>query len=260
MANITKTVHIADEALPIIAAMTWEEKGNGTVVGKLTCGQLERNLYLAVNKGLEALGGKWNRKQEGHVFATDPRPQLQGLLDTGAVKVVKDGYFPTPRAIGERMAILACLHPGMRVLEPSAGTGELAEAILTVEPRAALWVAEKDEQRQQVLRGRGFELLVHGEYDFLTSDVGTWPRIIQNPPFENGQDMEHIRRAHSCLSSAGILVSVISESPFFVDYTQHQAFRDWLRQLPHDVFDLPQDAFKESGSGAKSRIVRIGGR
>jgi hypothetical protein len=256
--NLTKTISIDEEALPILAAMTWEQIG-GKLIGKLTCGQLERELYLKVNKALDALGGKWQRKHGGHVFETDPRPMLQGVLETGAVEVVKDGYYCTPQWIGEKMAVMALLRPGMRVLEPSAGTGNLALAIKAQCPGVDLWVAEKNQDRQRVLKEKGYQLLVEGDYDFLTHDVGKWDRIIQNPPFEQGQDMDHVMRAHGCLLPGGILVSVMSESPFFVDYSLHKAFRDWLGQYPHDVLELPPNAFKESGSGAQARLVRVGG-
>jgi len=79
-----KTVKVASEALPIIAAMEWEQEGD-RIIGRLACGVLKGQLYLAVNKGLEALGGKWDRRKQGHVFRLDPRPQLAELLNSGKV-------------------------------------------------------------------------------------------------------------------------------------------------------------------------------
>lgn len=38
--------------------------------------QLDRKLYEAVNKALEAAGGRWNKKAKAHVFKGDPRPYL----------------------------------------------------------------------------------------------------------------------------------------------------------------------------------------
>ena len=34
----------------------------------LPLGQLDRKTYSAVNKCLEAIGGKWSRKEKGHIF------------------------------------------------------------------------------------------------------------------------------------------------------------------------------------------------
>ncbi len=71
---ITKQVKIEPAALNIISGMTWTEHA-GQVVGVLTCGQLDRKMYESVGKGLDLLGGKWNKKAGGHVFAIDPRRQ-----------------------------------------------------------------------------------------------------------------------------------------------------------------------------------------
>src|SRR3972149_847602 len=49
--------------------------------------QLDRKLYVAVNKGLEAAGGKWDRKAKAHTFGDDPRKILNfdaGVVDTAA--------------------------------------------------------------------------------------------------------------------------------------------------------------------------------
>lgn len=251
-----KIVEVAGEALLIIAAMEWEQVGD-VIIGRLVCGQLERELYLAVNKGLEALGGKWNRCIGGHVFRLDPRSQLIELLDNGKIEIEKDGYFPTPADVGRFMASLACISPGMRVLEPSAGTGELAEAILKASPDCELWVAEKDERRQKVLAHKGMLLLVNGPYDFLTHDIGTWPRIVQNPPFERGQDILHVRRAHECLEPGGMLISVVSEGPFFRKEQKYVEFREWLDKQDHNIINLEAAAFRESGTDVKARIVII---
>jgi hypothetical protein len=255
MKKPTKTLRFDDEVLAVIQGMTWE-CGNGAVKGFLTCGQLERGLYLRVNKALAAMGGKWNRKAGAHLFPHDPLPQVDGLLSNSTLTVVKDGYFPTPRAIGKRMIRLAQIEYGMDVLEPSAGTGELAQAIREIAPRCNLWTIESNPQRAKVLQEKGFDLIGDGPADFLQHH-GKWDRIIQNPPFEVNQDIDHVMHAYSLLRPSGILVSVMSESPFFVDTHKCRDFRDWLEMKGGNSVQLAQDAFKESGAGCKSRIITV---
>ena len=48
-------------------------------------GQLDRAVYNDVNKVLTALGGKWNRKEKGHVFDYDPEEALETAIMTGEV-------------------------------------------------------------------------------------------------------------------------------------------------------------------------------
>ena len=256
--TLTKTINIDDDALEVIGAMDWEEDGN-TVIGKIAGGQLERKLYLSVNKGLDALGGKWNRSKQGHVFKVDPRQRIHDMLNTGTVIVARDGYFPTPLEIGRRMAEYAYLNDGEFVLEPSAGTGELAQAILEVNPNVNLFCVELNEERRQVLVDKGLSLYPSIANDFLKvwADGTDFSKIIMNPPFENMQDINHVRHAYLLLAPGGILVSVMSNSPFFREDQKAKDFRDWLDTVPHKVYHLPEGAFKESGTMIATNIVTI---
>ena len=89
---LTKTLKFDQEVLNVLRAMRWENDGT---LGIISGGQLDRKLYERLNKALEAMGGKWNRKAGGHVFDADPRPAVEGLLDNGTLAVEKDGFFET---------------------------------------------------------------------------------------------------------------------------------------------------------------------
>ena len=95
--------------------------------------QLDRKTYTEVNKVLENMGGKWNRKAKAHVFAEDDdvAEMLENVLLTQEVKDLKREYqfFPTPRAVAERMCEMAEIDSASAVLEPSCGNGQLADVI-----------------------------------------------------------------------------------------------------------------------------------
>lgn len=248
----SKTMRFSPEVCTVIAAMTWEQH-NEKFAGVITQ-QLDRKAYVAVNKALAALGGKWSRQARAHLFVTDPRPQIIGLLDTETLTVTKDGYFPTPYHIAQQMVEMAHIGAGMTILEPSAGTGELAEVIRQkMPPGCDLSVIELHSQRAQILRSKGFSLIAK---DFLTQH-GHWDRIIQNPPFEIGQDIIHVRHAYDCLHPGGRLVSVMGEGAFFRSTNRAVHFRSWLESVQHETEQLPPKAFRESGSGANARLVTI---
>ena len=248
---LTKVLQFDDDVLTVIDGMTWEQHG-ASFAGMIQ-GQLDRSLYVKVNKALAAMGGKWNRKRGAHIFKTDPRPEIDGLLDTGSLTVERDGYFPTPAPIGEAMARMATLKPGCVVLEPSAGTGELAEAILGVEPTALVICGEKNAARVDVLRAKGLDAR---QWDFLQYE-GQHRYIIQNPPFEESQDIAHVLHAYDCLKPGGVLVSVMGEGAFFREDRKAQVFRQWLDTVRHDIVNLQAGAFHSSGTDIKARIVRI---
>ena len=62
------------------------------------------------------------------------------------------------------------------------------------------------------LEAKGYNLA--GESNFLDHE-GEYDRIVMNPPFEAGQDIDHVRHAFQFLKDGGRLVSIMSPSPFF---------------------------------------------
>lgn len=250
--TLTKTIKIDAAALEVIGAMAWLESGT-QVVGKLTGGQLERKLYEAVNKGLDALGGKWNRSKGGHVFTTDPRQQIAAMLDTGTVKVERDGFFRTPRAVVEQMLDMFERTIGERVLEPSAGDGAILD-VLRDHHFHEIFAIEKNEDRRNFLRNKGYA--VSDCTDFLTF-TDKFPAIVMNPPFEQLQDVDHVMHAfNNCLSLGGELVSVMAESAFFRDDAKCVKFRELLDMHGYSE-RLNDGAFKESGTMVKTRLVYL---
>lgn len=83
--------------------------------------QLDRKTYTEVNKVLENMGGKWSRKAKAHVFAKDDdvAEMLENVMLTQEVKDLKREYqfFPTPRAVAERMCEMAEIDSTSEVLE-----------------------------------------------------------------------------------------------------------------------------------------------
>src|SRR5690606_25507193 len=61
--------------------------------------QLNRKEYLAVNRVLTRLGGRWDRKVKGHVFEQDPTDALDEVMRTGQMprtRQQEEGFFATP--------------------------------------------------------------------------------------------------------------------------------------------------------------------
>ena len=252
---LTKTLRFDDDVLGVLKGLRVERE-NGGYIGYLE-GQLDRDLYVRTNKALEVLGGKWNRKAKGHTFAADPRDALADMLDSGEATVVKDGWFPTPRAVVERMLDLVPVDPGGAILEPSAGEGHIAD-VLREQPGVAPWdvyCIERDEGRAAVLARKGLytvcaDFLIHAPDPYFA-------RVYMNPPFEAGQDIDHVRHAYDFLKTGGALVAVMSEGPFFRGDKRATAFREWLAEVGGQSHPLPPDSFKESGTGINTRLVVI---
>lgn len=266
---LTKTLKFDKDVLEVLRFMAWEQDGT---VGKIT-EQLERKLYERVNKALDAMGGKWNRKAGGHVFQSDPRRQVDGLLESGSLTVERDGFFETARAVITRMLELVPLpRYSVIVLEPEAGRGAILQVLLD-HPNAK-WsmfhACEKNPERHKYLRENFFGVRMVGT-DFLEYTLPRYTdgdvmlyyqRIYMNPPFEEGQDIDHVRHAYSLLQPGRVgdpaaLVSVMSEHAFFANDRKSVEFREWLEAVGGYSEQLPPGSFKESGTGVNARLVRI---
>ena len=166
------------------------------------------------------------------------------------------GYFPTPRSICEKMVDLASIGNGMSVLEPSAGKGSIAEVVREKYPNVSLNVCELQHGLREILKLKGFTVLSNNDF---TNVTGQYDRILMNPPFEKGQDIEHIRHAYSLLAEGGRLVAIAASSYTFRQDLKYQAFRDWLTVVGAQDEALPDEAFLKSDrpTGVNTRLIVI---
>lgn len=161
------------------------------------------------------------------------------------------GFFPTPALVVRQMLGFLTLKPGMRGLEPSAGKGDIAEALRA--EGIAVECCEWNETLRGILEAKGFTLVGR---DFL-EHRGTYDVIAMNPPFERFQDICHVRHAYSLLALGGELVSIVGESAFFRSEQIAVEFRQWLDEQQANVIDLDAGTFHMSGTGVKARIIYI---
>ena len=230
--------------------------------------QLERTLYVAVDKILHAAGGKWNRSLQCHVFLRDPRPILLPGLATGTMSNVQQQLqaFYTPPAVAQRMIAVADINPDDDILEPSAGMGALAYAASTIVPKQQIWCVDTDDVACAALAKAGF---IHVfQCDFLTCHGfatqgsphevhdGLFDIVLMNPPFINGQDMAHIQHAHTFLKPSGVLVSIIPSMTGRKTRTKmEKAFHTFLATHLEERIDIPGGSFADSGTQVSTSLI-----
>ena len=220
-------------------------------------GQLERKLYEAVDKVLTGLGGKWDKKTRSHRFLDDPRPALEEVLATGQGRTLQQEtqLFPTPAPLAARMVDLADIQPGERVLEPSAGTGRILDALRAQCPDATLFYNEFECSLAERLRLKGY---AGWDLDFLTMSPavhGHYDAIVMNPPFSQGAEVAHITHALQFLKPGGRLVAIMSNAITFRRDKAYDALRTRLAEYAGTVEILPDDTFKEEGTSVKTCLL-----
>lgn len=163
-----------------------------------------------------------------------------------------DGFFPTPKRLAERMAGLLNVQEGEEVLEPSAGKGDLAEAVREHSPPCKLFCIERFHPLADLLELKGFEVF---RGDCLQAS-GWCDRIIMNPPYEKGQDADHVWHCWEMLNPGGRMVALVGRGLFFRGDQKSQDFREWLDSEPRVILreDL-EDAFNQPGAFRRTGVA-----
>ena len=188
----------------------------------------------------------------------DPKPKKDptiAALERGLLGTEIPGYFPTPPEVVEQLLDHAAIRRGMRVLEPSAGKGNIADAIAQVEG-VRLDVVELAYRLREILELKGHRIVGH---DFLAYAQGGYERVVMNPPFEQLQDTDHVRHAYELLAPGGRLVSIVSASAFYHPSRKAVEFRDWLNALGAHHEKLPEGSFAkgERRTSASAYIIVV---
>lgn len=176
------------------------------------------------------------------------------VLDAGI-----SGFFPTPPELIERLLELADIKADERILEPSAGKGDILDAIRKNNPDQTLHAIEIYSTLREILKLKGYTLV--GD-DFLSYEPEKrYDKIIMNPPFENGLDIDHVMHAYPMIRSTGRLVAIMGEGVFFRQFKKDKAFREFLQSNNAYVSEPIKEAFKKSfnSTGVMVRIVAING-
>ena len=229
---------------------------------KLT-GKLDRNLYVETNKVLDAAGGKWNRSAGAHVFDGDAAEAIEQILLTGEYSRTKQdfGQFDTPPELADRLVEMARIEPGMLVLEPSAGIGNIA--IPAAKKGANVVCYEIDQKRVDRLSqanidaGRVIAQIFTVE-DFLDeSSDWSYDRVVMNPPFAKQADIDHVLHAYRFLKPGGLLVAIMSAGVTFREDRKTRDFRNFVEKLGGTIEGLPAGSFKSSGTMVNACIVTM---
>jgi len=174
------------------------------------------------------------------------------------VKIVSaPQLFATPAERARKVVDLAGIEDGQEVLEPSAGTGALLDAIKERAANARIFAVEVNCSLAENLAARyaAPEDVAEGlcknvlQGDFLSlspSQLGKFDRIVMNPPFENGADIKHIKHAQQLLKSGGLLIAICANGP-----RQHRELMDIAMYWE----DLPAGSLKNQGTNVNAALV-----
>lgn len=206
----------------------------------------------------------------GAPIPEDREPEADtGLRDPKTTLARHFGFYPTPDAAAERFFDRVPLYrekgnPALTVLEPSAGTGNLARRCVRYgrDKNTAPVVVDCVEVQPalaQALRGEGIYRKVYG-CDFLQirpSTTGLFDRVVMNPPFDRERDIDHVMHALDFLKPDGHLCAIMSAGTEFRETRKSIAFRALMEKMNARWEDMPARSFSSVGTNCNTVILRV---
>jgi protein-L-isoaspartate O-methyltransferase len=181
----------------------------------------------------------------------DKIEQMQNALKAGVQVIAAPQLFPTPPALAERMVEEADILPGHCVLEPSAGTGSILAALPNVRPFGSVTAVEINATLAASLEQVADETIC-GDFLEQNGNLGTFDRIVMNPPFENGADIKHIQHAMKMLKPGGRLVAICANG-----LRQQSTLKPLAENSGGWYEDLPAGTFASQGTNVNTAILLI---
>lgn len=262
-ANFTRTIPMDK----LTAMMSLADVIEAREAGRITDTEDGRGFYLA-----EPAGPQEQTTTESQTTATEGTQNeattdaaafdaMRAQLRQGVRVVSAPQLFPTPAALASRMVQIARPQIGQRVLEPSAGTGRLLEAMPGVLPSGFgalrqtcvdVVAVEKNLDLANALKASGLAQTIL-QADFLEcsiEELGQFDVVLMNPPFENAADIKHIKHAYSMLKPGGCLVAICANGP-----RQAAELRGLAESTGGIWEDLPAGTFAGEGTGVNTALL-----
>jgi predicted RNA methylase len=209
----------------------------------------------------------------------DPSPtedntfeEMRTQLRSGGVRAIAaPQLFPTPPELARRMVQIAggITLAGQRILEPSAGTGVLLEAVwnavagadyvrtVAVEVNAPLCALLEESRTRRVDAHPDSHPVIRADFLTCGDELGRFDAIVMNPPFADRQDIRHVTHALKFLKPGGRLVTILSAGLTFRSDRLTSDLRDWIEAHGGTIEPLPPDTFMESGTGVNTVLVTV---
>jgi hypothetical protein len=225
----------------------------------------------------------------GEVIADGATQEADPLQDRKLTPARRFGFFPTPPlAVDLLFAGQGCVsgipimrrkdEQRLRILEPSAGTGNLARRCVHSAAEMDGWNEWARERHANEYR---FDNLVdcveiqpdlaagleaEGIYnrvictDFLSlrpQNFEPYDLVVMNPPFDRERDVDHVTHALEFLKPGGSLFAIMSAGTEFRETRKAVAFRALVERNGGHFRDLPPGSFRASGTNVNTCIVTM---
>jgi hypothetical protein len=167
----------------------------------------DKHILAEAIRTLEYIGGV--HEKDVVRFDYDPRYVLREILTSGCVPDQKaHQFYPTPESVALAAVEMASIGDDDDCLEPSAGTGGLADHM----PKGRVTCVEISELHCKVLEGKGYAPIRADFLELASTSQCRYDRIVMNPPYSEGRWLAHVKAAAELLTPEGRLVAILPAS------------------------------------------------
>ncbi len=193
------------------------------------------------------------------------------------------GFFPTPASLVDKILENAPMHRSyedrhkrLRILEPSAGTGNISSRLATPIDAGEGWGDDRKEYSYrpvvdvvEIQPHLAKELEESGVYarvtnaDFLAvAPDPVYDLVVMNPPFDRERDIDHVTHAWKFLKPGGTLIAIMSAGTEWRQTKKAKAFQKMVETHSRGGWgrpwhDCPEGSFKEAGTNVNTVWIQL---
>lgn len=180
---------------------------NAIKLGSYQMDKADKAIKSEVESILKQIGGV--KTSEGYwQFDYPVSTIMDDIISSGCVPDHKSHqFYPTPAKIAEMAVEIAAIEDHHTCLEPSAGTGGIADFL----PNDRTTCVEVSKLHADILSAKGCKVVCE---DFIAWATGQekFDRIVMNPPFSEGRWQAHLNAAAELVKPNGRLVAILPVS------------------------------------------------
>lgn len=144
---------------------------------------------------------------------------------------------------------------GSRILEPSAGSGDLVEGIYNYNSKVDVDCVELNKTLRESLYDEGYNVI--GK-DFLNLKPNPiYDFVIACPTYKDCIDTEHIMHMYEFLKPNGKIISLTHPIWTIKNFYREWSFRKWLEDKDYSMKMLHDKSFVEEYETQPSMVITI---
>lgn len=119
-------------------------------------------------------------------------------------------FYPTPDSVIDKMIEAANIFDGAKILEPSAGSGNILDKLYDKFKTVQLDACEFASINREILKLKNYRIVGNDFFELSKEKTGEYDFVFMNPPFADRIDIKHVRHAFEFLKPTGKLLAVMT--------------------------------------------------